>query len=145
MKIFAHVKLLTAIAICGILSSCTGFGSKVTFTDTKGEVYYKGDGVTEADANAVGKFLKDQQFFLNDDKERSVQITKVNGRIQARFVVDQKAIATIPNVDESFAIIGASMSKNVFNNTPVDVIYTDDYFKDIKTIIYKLKQKQIRL
>ena len=41
------------------------------------------------------------------------------------------------DADESFALIGAAMSKDVFNNTPVDVIYTDDYFKDIKTIPYK--------
>ncbi len=135
MKLLKHFKLLLVVTFStALLSSCTGFGNKVTFPDTKGEVYYKGDSVTETDAKNVGNFLKDEQYFSNDDKGRSVQITKDNGRIKARFVVDKKAIDSLPDADSDFAIIGASMSKKVFNSQPVDVIYTDTYFKDFKTI-----------
>jgi hypothetical protein len=137
MKLINRIKLFAACICVLALTSCTDYGTKVTFEGNKGEVYYKGDGVTEADAKAVGKFLEDEQFFQKDDKTRSVQISKDSGRIKARFVVDEKAIGTMPDADESFALIGAAMSKDVFNNTPVDVIYTDDYFKDIKTIPYK--------
>lgn len=137
MKLSNDIKLFAASICLLALTSCTNYGTKVTFEGNKGEVYYKGDGVTEADAKAVGKFLEDAQFFQKDDKTRSVQITKDSGRIKARFVVDKKAIEAMPDADNNFAIIGAAMSKDVFNNTPVDVIYTDDYFKDIKTIPYK--------
>ena len=137
MKLLNRIKLFAPFICLLALSSCTGYGTKVTFEGNKGEVYYKGDGVTEADAKAVGKFLEDAQFFQKDDKTRSVQISKDSGRIKARFVVDEKAIQAMPDADNNFAIIGSAMSKDVFNNTPVDVIYTDDYFKDIKTIPYK--------
>jgi hypothetical protein len=137
MKQLNRIKLFSASVCLLALTSCTGYGTKVTFEGNKGEVYYKGDGVTEADAKAVGKFLEDAQFFQKDDKTRSVQISKDSGRIKARFVVDEKAIESMPDADNNFAIIGAAMSKDVFNNTPVDVIYTDDHFKDIKTIPYK--------
>lgn len=136
-QLIIRSKLFVAFICLLAITSCNEYGTKVTFTDHKGEVYYKGDGVTEADAKAVGKFLEDQQFFLKDDKKRSVQISKDSGRIKARFVVDEKALASIPNADESFAQIGASMSKEVFNNTPVDIIFTDEFFKDLKTIPYK--------
>ncbi|MEP6948022.1 MAG: hypothetical protein ABI863_02045 [Ginsengibacter sp.] len=136
-QLIINGKLFVAFICLFILASCSNYGTKVTFPDHKGEVYYKGDGVTEADAKAVGKFLESQQFFLKDDKKRSVQISKDSGRVKARFVVDEKALATIPNVDESFALMGALMSKEVFNNTPVDVVFTDEFFKDIKTIPYK--------
>jgi hypothetical protein len=137
MKLLNHFSLFGAFICVLSLNSCTGYGNKVTFEGNKGEVYYKGDGVTEADAKAVGKFLEDAEFFQNDDKTRSVQISKENGRIQARFVVDAKAIQSLQDADDNFAIIGAAMSKDVFSNIPVDVIYTDDHFKDIKTIPYR--------
>src|SRR5450432_1951478 len=110
-SLFSFSRLIAAVLVMSVFSSCTDYGKKVTFTNNKGEVYYKGDGVTEADAKATGKFLEDQQFFLKDDKKRSVQISKDSSRIKVRFVVDEKALATIPNVDESFALMGASMSK----------------------------------
>lgn len=127
--------LFAAIVCLLVMSSCTDYGKKVTFTGNKGEVYYKGDGVTEADAKATGNFLADQQYFDND-KGRSVQISKDSGHIKARFVVDEKALGAVKDADEKFALIGAMLSKNVFNNTPVDVIYADENFKDIKTIPY---------
>ena len=130
-------KLFAAFICLIVLSSCNNFGKKVTFPGNKGEVFYKGDGVTETDAKAVGKFLEEQQFFTNDDKKRSVQISKDSDRIKVRFVVDVKVLATVENADHKFAILGSAMSKEVFNNVPVDVIYTDDVFKDIKTIPYQ--------
>lgn len=137
MRLIIHGKLFVTFLCLFTLAACSNYGTKVTFPDHKGEVYYKGDGVTEADAKAVGKFLENQQFFLKDDKKRSVQISKDSGRVKARFVVDEKALASIPNADESFELIGALMSREVFNNTPVDVVFTDEFFKDIKTIPYK--------
>ncbi len=130
------LQLFAAVSVAATLVSCSGYGNKVTFDGSHGEVYYKGDGVTEADAKAVGKFLTDADYFQKDDKARSVQITKDSGRIKARFVVNAKAIDTMTDADKNFQIIGAAMSKDVFKNTPVDVIYTDEHFDDIKTIPY---------
>src|SRR5664279_1393538 len=138
MKPFIIHPASFVVIICVLaLASCTSYGKKVTFEGNKGEVYYKGEGVTETDAKATGKFLEEQEYFLKDNKERSVQISKDGGRIKARFVIDQKALASVPNADETFALIGALLSKEVFNNTPVDVIYTDEGFKDIQTIPFK--------
>ncbi len=119
------------------LSACTGnFGKKVTFPGHKGEVYYKGEGVTETDAKATGKFLEENEFFLKDDKTRSVQISKDNGHVKFRMVIDEKGFSQIENADEKFDMLGAMMSKTIFNSTPLDVIYTDDAFKDKKTIAF---------
>ena len=136
-SIFSFHRLVVAILIFSALSSCKeDFGKKVTFTDHKGEVFYLGDGATEADAKATGKFLEDNQYFLKDDKERSVQISKKDSRIQFRMVVDEKGLATLDDADNRFAMLGAMMSVDVFHNMPVDVIYTDNKFKDKKTIAY---------
>ena len=133
-SLFFFPRLIAAVFVMSALTSCTDYGKKVTFTSNKGEVYYKGDGVTEADAKSTGKFLEDNQYFLKDDKERSVQISKKDNRIQCRLVVDEKGLASIEDADGKFALLGAMMSKAVFNNTPVDIIYTDNKFSDKKTI-----------
>ena len=135
--IFSRKKIVTAFVGLMLFTACDNYGKKLTFNDTKGEVFYKSEGVTEADANAVGRLLEDQQFFLKDDKKRSVQLVKNNNRIEARFVIDEKVLATIPNADNAFSSIGDLMSKTIFNNTPVDIIYTDDTFKDKKTVSFK--------
>lgn len=134
---FSSRNIFTALIVLLALSSCTAdYGKKVTFPGHKGEVFYKGDGVSEADAKATGKFLEENDFFLKDDKKRSVQITKDSNRIRFRMVIDEKGFANIENADDKFALLGAMMSRSVFNNTPVDVIYTDDFFKDKKTIAF---------
>lgn len=38
--------------------------------------------------------------------------------------------------NDKFALLGAMMSRDVFNNLPVDVIYTDKTFTDKKTIVF---------
>jgi len=128
--------LLVLLFCVSGLAACSSYGTKVTFEGNKGEVYYKGDSVTESDAKAVGKFLEDESYFQNDDRGRSVQISRENGHIKARFVLDEKVIDSMADADKNFALIGAAMSKDVFNNTPVDVIYADEYFKDFKTVPY---------
>jgi|GEM_PF-2429705 len=131
--ILSFPRLITAILVFSALSSCTDNGKKVTFAGHKGEVYYKGDGITEADAKATGKFLEENNIFLQDDRARSVQISKKDNRIRFRIITD-KEFENTKGVDEKVALIGAKMSHQVFNNTPVDVIYTDNKFNDKKTI-----------
>jgi len=136
-SIFSFPRLMIAVMVFSVLSSCTDdYGKKVTFTGHKGEVFYKGEGVTEADAKATGKFLEENEFFLKDDKERSVQISKKDNRIQFRMVVDEKGMAQIEDADEKFALLAAMMSRDVFHNMPVDLIYTDKTFADKKTIAF---------
>jgi hypothetical protein len=110
------LSLLVAVA----LSACTNYGKKVTIDGSKGEVYYKGDGVTEADAKKLGTYLKDVIKYFNDEKKQSVQLTKSKG---------------------------ASMSIDLYDNKPVNVFLADTHFKDLKSIpfdeavVKKLKEK----
>jgi hypothetical protein len=133
-KLYKYLRLFAIIAFAPILVSCNNYGKKVTFAGNKGEVYYKGDSVTDADAKATGQFLQEQEYFLNDDKGRSVQISRENGIVTVRFVVDEKALEKIPNADQTFELLGAMMSRQIFKDTPVKVIYSDDEFRDIKTL-----------
>lgn len=121
-----------------LLASCSdNYGKKVGVNGTKGEVYYKGDSITEADAKAVGEYLKQEEFFQQDEKVRSVQISRSKGRVEVRFVIDEKAMSDIPQADKSFAVLGAGMSKAVFHDAPLDVIYTDNAFRDKRKLPFQ--------
>ena len=87
----------------------------------------------------VGKFfrLSFSQFFIKYVKTSLIGVNM--GKTVAMLarpvlLFDEKPIESMAGADNNFAIIGAAMSKDVFNHTPVDVIlYFDDHFKDIKT------------
>lgn len=141
-------KIIIFLLVVFSLTACSNYGKKVTVEGTKGEVFYKGDGVTEADANKLGKYLKDDIKYFGADKALSVQLMKSKeDGYDIRFVVDEEKIKAAPQTVDAFAQIGAAMSMDLYDNKPVNIIFTDDHFKDIRTLpfdkeaVKKLKEK----
>lgn len=134
MKIF--VKILALVMIVSMLvSSCNNYGKKVTLAGTKGEVYYKGEGVTEADAKKLGDYLKTVDY-INNNRESSFQLAKQGDTYVLKLVIIKAVYDTIKGIDDSYKALGALVSKNVFDNKKVDVVLTNDVFEGFKTIPY---------
>lgn len=128
-------KILLGLLLMLGLFSCSNFGKKVKIEGTKGEVYYKGDGVTEGDAKKLGEFLKTNSFF-NNEKGASVQITKEGETYTIRLVYDKKVYDTLKNADYLFKITAIQASKDVFGGKKVNIALANTHFKDYKTIAY---------
>ena len=127
--------IIFLLLVAVTLTACTNYGKKVSIDGTKGEVFYKGDGVTKEDAEKLGKYLKDDIMYFSEDKKLSVQLTKSKGEgYDVRFVVDEKKLNESPLAAEAFEKIGAAISLDLYNEKPVNVILTDDHFKEIKSI-----------
>ncbi len=125
--------LFTALVI--VLGSCTNYGKKITVEGTKGEVYYKGDGISKTDAQKLADYLKKSGYF--DSTEKSVQLQKAKtAGYDLRFVVNEKKLKEAGNADEGFELFGALISKNVFDNQPVNVFLADNKMKDITSLPY---------
>ncbi len=117
------------------ISACTNYGKKVTIEGTKGEVYYKGDGVTKEDAEKLGNYLKKDIPYFDNERRKSIQLMKAkDGGYDIHFAVDQKKLEETPDAIESFTQIGAALSIDVYNNQPVNIFLTDSKFKDFKSI-----------
>lgn len=117
------------------LTACTNYGKKVTIEGTKGEVFYKGDGVTKEDAEKLGKYLKDDIKYFGDEKKLSVQLMKSkDDGYDIRFVVDKKKLDESPAAVEAFESIGAAISVDLYNEKPVNVILTDSKFKELRSL-----------
>ncbi len=129
------LKMLPVLLAITAFTSCANYGKKVKIDGTKGEVYYKGEGVTESDAKKLGEFLKTEGFFTNT-KEASVQISKVGERYLVRFVYDKSVYDKMPEAESLFKQFTNQISTGVFNNAKVDIALADDQMKDFKTIPY---------
>ncbi len=134
-------KILFGLLLITAFTACSNHGKKITIEGTKGEVFYKGEGVTERDAQKLGNYLKEAEYFDNK-AGKSVQLMKAKDGegYELHFVVDQQKVKETPGVEESFRIIGAAISTNVFGGKPVDVYLSDKKLKDFVTLLYD-KQK----
>lgn len=126
--------LLLALMIFSF-SACTNHGKKVTIEGSKGEVYYKGDGVTKEDAEKLGVYLKNKVPYFDNERRKSIQLAKAkDAGYDIRFVVDKKKLEESPEAIESFGQIGAALSVDLYNNEPVNILLTDTKFKEFRSI-----------
>lgn len=126
-----------------VLAACTDYGKKVTPKDSKGEVYYKGDGVNEADAQKLADYLTGVVKYFDNTTRKSVRITKATGEgYDIRFVVNEKILNEKPEIADNYAELGAAISVDIFDNKPVNVFLADTHFKDIKSLPYDMEVVQ---
>jgi hypothetical protein len=127
--------LLLLLPFTLMLTSCdlfNNYGKKVEMGGN--EVYYKGDGVTEAEAKKLGEYLKEQKYF-NDSSKKSVQLLKEGSDYVVKLVVDKDKVdlKNEPLMNQYWAM-QILFSENVFNNAKTKVVLADTKLKDIHTM-----------
>ena len=116
-------------------TACTNYGKKIKVEGTKGEVYYKGDGVTENDAKKTGTFLHKENYF-SAGKPASVRIQKEGDEYTIIFVYNKAVYDTLKEANYLFKVLGVNASKEVFDGKKVNIALTNDHFKAYKIIPY---------
>ena len=128
--------LLLAVCIPALLASCELFGDfgKKVEVNEKNQVYYKGDGVTEADAKKLGSYFESIGVF-DGKEEKSVQITKDGDAYVVRLVIKEDVVKKNQQQYETIFWYWQDMiSENVFAGKKTKIILTDDKFKDLITL-----------
>lgn len=127
-------KLLLLLLVFSFFA-CTHYGKKVSVEGSKGEVYYKGEGITKEDAVKLGNYLKNEIPYFDNERRKSIQLMKAKDEgYEIRFAVDKKKLEESPEAIDAFGQIGAALSIDVYNNEPVNIFLTDTKFKDFKSI-----------
>lgn len=124
--------ILAVIIVTGLLS-CTNYGKKVSQDYL--EVYYK-EGATKEEAQKTLDLL--YPLWKNEEgktEKKSIQLTKSGDTINFRMVVDEKKLAQTG--DETFHTMSNLFSDSLYNGAPVNMVFTDNKFKPIRTIVYK--------
>ena len=115
-----------------ILSSCNlfnNYGKKVKIGES--EVFYKGDGVNEGNAEKAGNFLVKYKL-ISKKKKSSVQVTNEENTYIVRLILDPKKL------DESVKLnmwkLQDDLSQEVFGGKPARFAFTDETFKDLEVL-----------
>lgn len=126
-----YLFILMAIFVTA-LSSCDNYGTKKMIDST--ELYYT-DEVTEAEADALGDYLKEIEF--NDDDETiTVQLTKEGDTYQFRMVMKEGYADDDETIEmaEEFAYF---LSRDVFDGEEVEMHLCDEELKTLKVVQMK--------
>lgn len=128
--------LLLLVPLTLILTSCdlfNNYGKKYKPND-KNEVYYKGDGVNEADAKKLADFLLKTGYF-KPEKGATVQLTKENDKYHVRFVYDKSVFdKSKDQIALVFWFLQDQISESAFNGNKVNISLADEKLKDFETI-----------
>jgi hypothetical protein len=101
-----------------------GFGPKIEYAGGE-EIYYT-KGATEADARALGAFLRGVGFF-DGQSPKSVQVSFDGKRPVIAFVVEDWTLED-PQLHQEFRTIGQQASERTFGGRPVEIHLCDEYF-----------------
>jgi hypothetical protein len=112
-----------------LLVGCNSNGEEKTFNGV--QLFYTSV-ITEAEADRLGAFLIDSEFANGEDK--TVQITKSGNTYAFRMVV-KKGVENDHEYAQIFKQVAAEISKNVFNNAPVDLHACDKYLNTLRVYI----------
>jgi len=124
------MKYIIIAVLALTFTSCSNFGEKLNFG--KNELYYTKN-VTKSDAEKLGNYLTEQQFFSNDGNTISVQLDKVNDTFLFRMVTLDSALNNTSFV-ENAKVFPAMLSENVFNKKPVVMHLCDNRFNLEKVV-----------
>jgi hypothetical protein len=102
----------------------TIFGQKIDFGG--GEEIYYAWGATEADARALGAFLRQAGYF-DGRSPKTARIARDGNRLVLTFVV-QDWVPRDPQAQQQFRAIGQQASQLAFGGRPVAVELCDQYF-----------------
>lgn len=131
MKILKILLVITLIATCNM--GCNEDYGKEYKLDDKHNVYYKGEGVDEALAKKLARYLKEQDYF-QDSINATVQLVKVKDTFNLNFVVDAARITK--GYENNFLLFGAFISESVFNKAPVTIQLTNNKLEVFKNLGY---------
>lgn len=129
MKKIKAILIITIIA--GGFSACNQNYGKEYKLDKMHNVYYKGEGVDEAQAKKLANYLKEQEYF-QDSINSTVQLVKNKDTFNLNFVVDETKL--MAGYENKFLLFGAYISESVFNKAPVTIQLTNDKLEPFKNL-----------
>lgn len=108
-----------------VISSCENYGKKLSVGES--EVFYKGEGVTEKDAEKVGDFLLENKLITKKERS-SAQVTKNDGAYLVHLIMDSKKMG--PATKLNMWKLQSDLSAEAFGGADARFAFTDDKFND---------------
>ena len=94
-------------------------------------IYYKGEGATEAQAKKLAEYLKEQEYF-QDSINATVQLVKIKDTYNLNFVVDETKLMS--GYEDNYREFGSLISESVFDKAPVTIQLTNNKLEPFKNL-----------
>lgn len=117
-----------ALVVAGYLF-LSNSDSRLTFK--QGVLYYR-EPVTQVDAEKIGEYLVQQQFF-SDQKAVTVLLSQEHERYRVGFVVDQRFTDDVLTLIQ-FGVMGSDISREGLEGRPVEVMFYDTHSEPIRIV-----------
>jgi len=98
----------------------------------KGNELYYTERISRQDVEKLGIYLSEQGF-LNENQKASIKIDKLWNTYKLSLIIDKTRIED-KELEQSAKDMINELSKNVFNDNKVDIVFCDNVFKPLKTI-----------
>lgn len=128
MKALLIITVLTA----GLCACKQNYGKEYKL-DKMHNVFYKGEGVDEAQAKKLANYLKEQEYF-QDSINSTVQLVKNKDTFNVNFAVDENRL--MAGYENKFLLFGAFISEAVFDKSPVTIQLTNSRLEPFKNLGY---------
>lgn len=108
------------------------YGTKLNFGENN-ELYYT-ENVTVEEAQTLGDYLVETEFFADDGNARTIQLNKTGSTYEFRMIV-KKGLETDTDVVDTMKFLAQNLSENVFNNQTVDIHLCNDTLETLRVVI----------
>lgn len=125
-----NLLVVTLIITISLIGCNQNYGKEYKL-DKMHSVYYKGEGINEAQAKKLAEYLKEQEYF-QDSINATVQLVKIKDTFNLNFVVDETKLMS--GYENNFLLFGAYISESVFGNAPVTIQLTNDKLEPFKNL-----------
>jgi hypothetical protein len=121
--------VITAVVLSLIFYTSNIPDQKLIF---KGSELYYTESVQKEDVEKLGTYLSEQGFF-SENRNVSAKIDKQSNTYKLSLIID-KTLIEDKELEQSAEDMIHELSKNVFNDNKVDIIFCNNVFKPLKTI-----------
>jgi hypothetical protein len=123
--------LLLTLVIAISISACNQNYGKEYKLNKMHNIYYKGEGATEAHAKKLAEYLKEQEYF-QDSINATVQLVKIKDTFNLNFVVDETKLMS--GYEDNYREFGSFISESVFDKAPVTIQLTNNKLEPFKNL-----------
>ncbi len=90
--------------------------------------------INDSLANSYANYLKSEGFFTKDAQSIAIEVVSEPKRMFKFYIVDKVELHKKPQAIVDAKVLARHLSNEIFENNPVEIIFSDDKFQPIKTL-----------
>ena len=129
---YTFVVLLTLLVVFGC-SKNSKFPKELNL-EFGNTMSYNQNSINDSLANFYANYLKSEGFFTKNPQTIAIDVVQEPKRMFKFYIVDKASLHQKPQAIIDAKVLARHLSNDIFENNPVEVIFSDENFQPIKTL-----------